>query len=71
MINQSEIEERFERLEIKLVYMEDILLRLQEETLSQNQDFDRLKGEHEAVKERLRQLSRDFEAVPQTKPPHY
>jgi SlyX protein len=71
MKGQLEIEERLEKIETKLAYMEDFLLRLQEEILSRNGDLDRLKGEHGAVKERLLQISRDFEEIPRTKPPHY
>jgi uncharacterized coiled-coil protein SlyX len=71
MRGKDELEERLEKIETKLVYAEDFLTRLHEEFVSRNLDFDRLKAEHEAMKVRLRQLSREAEEIPHQKPPHY
>jgi SlyX protein len=71
METQPGFEERLERIEIKLAYMEDFLVRLQDEFLGRVRDFDRLKAEQEAIKERLRQISPDSGEIPSQKPPHY
>jgi SlyX protein len=71
MQGQDGLEERLEKIETKLIYVEDFLTRLQDEVVLRNRDFDRLKAEHEAVKVRLGQLSREAEEIPHQKPPHY
>jgi SlyX protein len=71
MQGQDGLEKRLEKIETKLIYMEDFLTRLQDEVVARNRDFDRLKAEHEAVKVRLGQLSREAEEIPHQKPPHY
>jgi SlyX protein len=70
------MEERLEKIEMKLAYLEDFLLRLQTEVVARNTAMDRLEEEHEAMKERLVQLVRNSEEDPQAmahdrKPPHY
>jgi SlyX protein len=62
---------RFEKIETKLVYLEDFLNRLQEEAVERGMLLDKLKAEHGAMKERLLLLSRDREEIPCQKPPHY
>jgi SlyX protein len=68
---QSRQEERLEKIEIKLAYIEDFLVRFQDEFLTQSKDFERIRAEQEAIKARLQQISRDAEAIPHQKPPHY
>ncbi|MDR2110732.1 MAG: SlyX family protein [Spirochaetaceae bacterium] len=62
---------RLEKIETKLVYLEDFLNRLQEEMVERGRLLEKLKGEHGAMRERLRLLSRDREEIPRQKPPHY
>ncbi|MDR2102178.1 MAG: SlyX family protein [Treponema sp.] len=68
---QPGLEERLERIEIKLAYIEDFLARFQDEFVARSKDFDRLRAEQEAVKGRLRQISRTFEEISNQRPPHY
>lgn len=68
---RPKFEERLEKIEIKLAYIEDFLARFQDEFVAQNKDFDRLRAENEAIKGRLRQISRHFEEISNQKPPHY
>ena len=67
----NDTESRIEAIEIKLAYLEDFLVRLQDETVSRNKQIDKLAGEHDLMKTRLVQLSRDMEEMPDKKPPHY
>ncbi|MDR1301563.1 MAG: SlyX family protein [Treponema sp.] len=65
------IEERLESLETKLAYLEDFVTELQGTVLEGNAEFDRLQGEHRAMKARLLHISQELETMPQQKPPHY
>ena len=67
----NDTETRLEAIEIKLAHLEDFLARLQNETVSRNNQLDKLTAEHELMKKRLVQISRDSEEIPNTKPPHY
>lgn len=64
-------EERLNRIEIKLAYLEDFLERLQAEILERNAIHDRLAAEHAAMKEKLLAVSREVEEIPNRRPPHY
>ncbi|MFP3089573.1 SlyX family protein [Treponema sp. TIM-1] len=70
-MNQQGLEPRIEKIEIKLAFLEDFLNRLQEGVTERNALLDKLSAEHEAVKDRLRQLSQDMDYIPNQKPPHY
>ena len=67
----NDTESRLEAIEIKLAHLEDFIARLQNETVSRNNQLDKLAAEHELMKKRLVQISRDSEEIPNTKPPHY
>jgi SlyX protein len=62
---------RLEKIETKLAFLEDFLTRLQDEVVARNALIDTLKAEHRGMKERLLQISRDMEEIPNQKPPHY
>ncbi|QQO09767.1 SlyX family protein [Breznakiella homolactica] len=64
-------DERFDKIEMKLAFLEDFLNRLHEEVLQRNALMDRLGAEHGALKEKVFQLSREIEEIPDRKPPHY
>jgi SlyX protein len=70
-MDQQGLEPRIEKIEIKLAFLEDFLTRLQEEVLERNLQFDKLRAEHGAMKDRLLLLSRETEETPGKKPPHY
>jgi SlyX protein len=63
--------ERLEKIETKLAFLEDFLIRLQEEVVDRNAALDRLAAENAAVKERLRDIAQSMEELPNQKPPHY
>jgi SlyX protein len=65
------IEERLTKIETKLAFLEEFLTRLQEEVVTRNGEIEKLTAEHNAVKEKLLQLTRELEEVPSRKPPHY
>jgi SlyX protein len=70
-MDRNEIESRFETLETKLAYLEDFIVRLQNEVMDRNAAADKLSAEHEAVKEKLLQVASELEELPNRKPPHY
>ena len=66
------LEERLDKIEIKLAFLEDFLLRLQDEVVAVRAAQDRQEAERQAIKERLLQISRDLAEEPlNQKPPHY
>jgi SlyX protein len=65
------VEERLEKIETKLAYLEDFLTRLQGTVLERNEVFDRIQREHRVIQGRLLQLSQELETMPHQKPPHY
>lgn len=62
---------RLEKIEMKLAFLEDFIARLQDEVVARNAVMDVLKTEHAAMKEKLLQISRNMEEIPNQKPPHY
>jgi SlyX protein len=62
---------RLEKIETKLAFLEDFLIRLQDEVVSRNTVLDRLVAENTAMKERLQALSQVLEELPNQRPPHY
>jgi SlyX protein len=70
-MDAGEQERRFQAIETKLTFLEDFLLRLQEETSARHVVLDRIEAEHRALKTRLLQVSRCLELMPPQKPPHY
>jgi SlyX protein len=70
-MDQQILESRLEKIEMKLSFLEDFLARLQDEVVKRNGVIDALKAEHAAMKEKILQISRNIEEIPQQKPPHY
>jgi SlyX protein len=62
---------RLEKIETKLAFLEDFLIRLQDEVVGRNALLDRLAAENAAMKERLQAISQILEELPNQKPPHY
>jgi SlyX protein len=70
-MDQQALDSRLEKIETKLAFLEDFLTRLQDEVVAGNAVMNVLKAEHGAMKEKLLQISRDLEEIPNQKPPHY
>ena len=68
---RQQIEERLEKIETKLAYLEDFVTRLQDTVVERNGVFDLIQGEHRAIRSRLLQISQELETLPHEKPPHY
>jgi SlyX protein len=66
-----ELDSRLEKIETRLAYLEEFLIRLQDEVTKRHLFIDKLAEEHGAVKEKLLQISRDLEEIPNQRPPHY
>jgi SlyX protein len=70
-MEDTHIEERFQAIESKLMFLEDFLLRLQDEVVSRNNSIDKLSAEHKAIKDKVLQIAANLDEIPNQKPPHY
>jgi SlyX protein len=70
-MNQQLIENRLEKIETKLAFLEDFLRALQEAALEEKTRLDETRTEQNALKTLLLRLSRDQESPPERRPPHY
>jgi SlyX protein len=70
-MDQQILGSRLDKIETKLAFLEDFLARLQDEVVDRNAAIDALKNESTAMKEKLLQISRDLEVMPDRRPPHY
>jgi SlyX protein len=69
--SEKRLEERLEKIETKLAFLEDFLIRLHKETTAQSALLEKLSAEHRLIKARLFQISDELEEIPNRKPPHY
>lgn len=68
----TETENRFMALEMKLAYMEDFVNQIQEVAVEQAKTIDKLKGEIKLMSNKIREMSDSLEGdIPNRKPPHY
>ncbi|WP_304223924.1 SlyX family protein [Gracilinema caldarium] len=67
----DQLDERLDRVEIKLAYLEDFLDRLQLAVLEQGRQMDKLNQEHRVLKDKILFLTKELEEIPNRKPPHY
>ncbi|WP_433010870.1 SlyX family protein [Treponema pectinovorum] len=67
---QTEIEDRFMKLEIKLAYLNKFVDELQGEVVKQQKEIDLLRQENKILSGRISDLSENME-IPSRKPPHY
>jgi SlyX protein len=65
------VSNRLQAIEMKLTYLEDFLLRLQDEVVTRNNLVDKLSAEHKALKNKVLQIAANLEEIPNQKPPHY
>jgi SlyX protein len=70
-MDQQLVNARLEKIETKLAFLEDFLVRLQDEVVGGNAVLDRLAAENTAMKERIQAISQSLEELPNQKPPHY
>jgi SlyX protein len=70
-MDQRLINVRLEKIETKLAFLEDFLIRLQDEVVDRNAALDRLAAENAVMKERLQVIVQSLEELPNQKPPHY
>lgn len=67
-----ENDERLTEIEIKLAYLEDFMNQLQEVTVQQTRDIEKLKKENKLMADKIKELSDAAEGdIPNRKPPHY
>lgn len=67
-----ENDERLDEIEIKLAYLEDFMNQLQEVTVQQTRDIEKLKKENKMMADKIKELSDAAEGdIPNRKPPHY
>lgn len=69
-IKLSQIEERLVKTETSLAYIEDFLLKIQDEALSQWKEIEQLKKQNAHLQSKLKEIE-ESEEMPHTKPPHY
>lgn len=67
----TQIDERLERLEIKMAHMEDFLDRMQSVVIDQSKQIEKLNQEHRVLKDKILFLTKELEEIPNRKPPHY
>ena len=66
----EETEKRFVSLEMKLAFVEDFLLKLQNEAVENQRTIEILREENKILAARIQDLSENLE-IPNRKPPHY
>jgi SlyX protein len=70
-MNDEMIDNRLQTIEMKLTFLEDFLLRLQDEVVSRNSLIDKVVAENKALKDKVVQIAANLEEIPNQKPPHY
>ena len=69
---EKETEERLTAIEMKLAYMEDFVIQIQNVAVDQAKTIDKLQKEIKMMSDRIREMSNQIEGdIPNRKPPHY
>ncbi len=66
-----QIDERLDRIEIKLAYLDDFLNQLQSAVMEHGRQMEKLNQEHRVLKDKILFLTKELEEIPSRKPPHY
>jgi len=66
-----QVDERLDRIEMKLSYLEDFVERLQAVVVEQNRLAEKLQQEHRVLKDKILFLTKELEEIPNRNPPHY
>lgn len=65
-------DDKITELQIKISYLEDFMNQIQEVTVEQTKDIEKLKKENKALVEKIKELAENAEGdIPNRKPPHY
>lgn len=65
-------EERLEKIEIKLAYLEDFLNQIQEVCVANTKTIETLRAENRIIAQKIKEMSDQMEGdIPNRKPPHY
>lgn len=66
------MDEEIVNMQIKMAYLEDFLNQIQEVTVQQTKDIEKLKAENKIMAKRIKELMENQEGeIPNRKPPHY
>ena len=66
----EETEKRFVSLEMKVAFLEDFILKLQNEAVENQKTIEILREENRVLAGRIQDLSENLE-IPNRRPPHY
>ncbi|MBQ4378282.1 MAG: SlyX family protein [Treponema sp.] len=66
----EETEKRFVSLEMKIAFLEDFILKLQNEAVENQKTIEILREENRVLAGRIQDLSENLE-IPNRRPPHY
>lgn len=68
----NEIENRIDKIEMKLSFLEDFLMKIQDVTVEQSKQIEILKKENRILSEKMHDICDNLEGdIPNRKPPHY
>jgi SlyX protein len=70
-MDYPEITGRLDKVETKLAFLEEFLFKLQDEVVAGNGAVAKLSAEYSVLKEKLLEIIRSLEEIPNRKPPHY
>ncbi len=66
----NETEERLIAMETKIAYMDDFIVKLQEQAVENTKTIELLREEIKILSSRIKELG-DSEDIPNRRPPHY
>jgi len=65
-------EERINKIEIKLAYMEDFINQIQQVCVENSKTIETLRAENRLMAQKIKDMSEQMEGdIPNRKPPHY
>jgi SlyX protein len=65
-------EERIDKIEIKLAYMEDFINQIQQVCVENSKTIETLRAENRLMAQKIKDMSEQMEGdIPNRKPPHY
>lgn len=69
---KNQTEERFNRLEIKIAYLEDFITKLQDVALKQDKILHALEQKQKLLQQKIAELMENStQNIPNARPPHY
>lgn len=64
-------EERLDRIETKMTYLEDFMTKIQTITVEHTDTIERLRNENRALRAKLGEIEDAVQDIPSRRPPHY